>query len=80
MPMRLMAGVAGPARLKPQPCKFSSIRPTSSSCAPPPKPALVDGVTTNPSLIAKSGRNMFEVIAEICDLVEGPVKVEAGRQ
>ena len=27
---------------------------------------LVDGVTTNPSLIAKSGRNMLEVIAEIC--------------
>jgi len=38
---------------------------------------LVDGVTTNPSLIAKSGRNMFEVIAEICDLVEGPVSAEA---
>ncbi len=38
---------------------------------------LVDGVTTNPSLIAKSGRPMFEVIAEICDLVEGPVSAEA---
>ena len=38
---------------------------------------LVDGVTTNPSLIAKSGRNMFEVIAEICDIVEGPVSAEA---
>ncbi len=38
---------------------------------------LVDGVTTNPTLIAKSGRNMFEVIAEICDLVEGPVSAEA---
>ena len=38
---------------------------------------LVDGVTTNPSLIAKSGRNMFEVIAEICALVEGPVSAEA---
>jgi transaldolase len=37
---------------------------------------LVDGVTTNPSLIAKSGRNMFEVIAEICGLVEGPVSAE----
>ena len=33
---------------------------------------LVDGVTTNPSLIAKSGRNIAEVIAEICALVEGP--------
>jgi len=37
---------------------------------------LVDGVTTNPSLIAKSGRNMLEVIAEICALVEGPVSAE----
>ena len=38
---------------------------------------LVDGVTTNPTLIAKSGRNMIEVIAEICDAVEGPVSAEA---
>lgn len=37
---------------------------------------LVDGVTTNPSLIAKSGRPMMEVIAEICGLVEGPVSAE----
>jgi transaldolase len=37
---------------------------------------LVDGVTTNPSLIAKSGRPMLEVIAEICGLVEGPVSAE----
>ena len=37
---------------------------------------LVDGVTTNPSLIAKSGRPMLQVIAEICDLVEGPVSAE----
>jgi transaldolase len=38
---------------------------------------LVDGVTTNPSLIAKSGRPMLEVIAEICGVVEGPVSAEA---
>ncbi len=38
---------------------------------------LVDGVTTNPTLIAKSGRPMLEVIAEICALVEGPVSAEA---
>jgi transaldolase len=38
---------------------------------------LVDGVTTNPTLIAKSGRPMLEVIAEICGLVEGPVSAEA---
>lgn len=37
---------------------------------------LVDGVTTNPSLIAKSGRNMLEVIAEICGVVSGPVSAE----
>jgi transaldolase len=41
---------------------------------------LVNGVTTNPSLIAKSGRPMFEVIAEICSIVEGPVSAEAVAQ
>jgi transaldolase len=37
---------------------------------------MVDGVTTNPSLIAKSGRRMAEVIAEICALTPGPVSAE----
>ena len=37
---------------------------------------LVDGVTTNPTLIAKSGRAMRDVIAEICELVEGPISAE----
>jgi transaldolase len=37
---------------------------------------LLDGVTTNPSLVAKSGRNFLEVIAEICALVPGPVSAE----
>ena len=37
---------------------------------------LLDGVTTNPSLIKKSGRDFKEVIAEICGLVEGPVSAE----
>ena len=37
---------------------------------------LLDGVTTNPSLIAKSGRNILEVIEEICGLVDGPVSAE----
>jgi transaldolase len=37
---------------------------------------LLDGVTTNPSLIAKTGRPIKEVIAEICDLVPGPVSAE----
>lgn len=36
----------------------------------------VDGVTTNPSLIAKSGRNFFEVIKEITKLTSGPVSAE----
>ena len=38
---------------------------------------LIDGVTTNPSLIAKSGRNMKEAIAEICSIIPGPVSAEA---
>ncbi len=37
---------------------------------------LLDGVTTNPSLVAKSGRDFKEVIAEICDVVDGPVSAE----
>jgi transaldolase len=37
---------------------------------------LLDGVTTNPSLVAKSGRVFKEVIAEICKIVEGPVSAE----
>ncbi|MBT5048308.1 MAG: fructose-6-phosphate aldolase [Rhodospirillaceae bacterium] len=37
---------------------------------------LVDGVTTNPSLVAKSGRSFIEVVLEICDLVDGPVSAE----
>ena len=37
---------------------------------------LLDGVTTNPSLIAKSGRDFMEVTKEICDIVDGPVSAE----
>lgn len=37
---------------------------------------LLDGVTTNPSLIAKSGRDFKEVIKEICSVVPGPVSAE----
>ncbi len=37
---------------------------------------LLDGVTTNPSLIAKSGRDFLEVTKEICGLVDGPVSAE----
>ena len=37
---------------------------------------LLDGVTTNPSLIMKSGRDIIEVTKEICSIVEGPVSAE----
>ena len=37
---------------------------------------LLDGVTTNPSLIAKTGHNFLDVVAEICELVDGPVSAE----
>jgi transaldolase len=37
---------------------------------------LLDGVTTNPSLIHKSGRKFLEVVAEICSIVDGPVSAE----
>ncbi len=37
---------------------------------------LVDGVTTNPSLVAKTGRKFLDVVAEICEIVPGPVSAE----
>ena len=37
---------------------------------------LVDGVTTNPSLVAKTGRNFLDVVREICAVVPGPVSAE----
>ncbi len=37
---------------------------------------LVDGITTNPSLVSKSGRDFFEVLTEICGLISGPVSAE----
>jgi transaldolase len=37
---------------------------------------LVDGVTTNPSLVAKTGRKFKDVLLEICDVVKGPVSAE----
>lgn len=40
------------------------------------KTNFIDGVTTNPSLIAKSGRNILEVIEEICSIISGPVSAE----
>jgi len=37
---------------------------------------IIDGVTTNPSLVAKTGRKFRDVLLEICDVVEGPVSAE----
>ena len=37
---------------------------------------LIDGVTTNPSLIAKSGLNFIDAIEQICKIVDGPVSAE----
>lgn len=37
---------------------------------------LIDGVTTNPSLIAKEGRSLKDVVKEICDIVDGPISAE----
>jgi transaldolase len=37
---------------------------------------VIDGVTTNPALIAKEGQNFSEVVMEICDLVDGPISAE----
>ena len=37
---------------------------------------MVDGVTTNPSLIAKEGRNFETVIKEICEIIDGPISAE----
>lgn len=41
---------------------------------------LVDGVTTNPSLVAKAGRDFFETLGEICEAVRGPVSAEVVAQ
>jgi transaldolase len=38
---------------------------------------IVDGVTTNPSLIAKTGRKFEDVVREICEIVDGPISAEA---
>lgn len=37
---------------------------------------LLDGVTTNPSLVAKTGRQFIDLVKEICDVVDGPVSAE----
>jgi transaldolase len=37
---------------------------------------LLDGVTTNPSLVAKEGRSFKEMLIEICKIVDGPISAE----
>ena len=37
---------------------------------------VLDGVTTNPSLVAKTGRNFEQVLRDICDVVDGPISAE----
>lgn len=63
-------------RLEPDPMKFFVDTADTKDIADLAATGLIDGVTTNPSLIAKSGRPFAEVIAEICGLVEGPVSAE----
>ena len=41
---------------------------------------VIDGVTTNPSLIAKNGGDFLETIHEICEIVDGPVSAETVAQ
>ena len=41
---------------------------------------VVDGVTTNPSLVAKSGKKIVDVIREICSIVPGPVSAEVAHR
>ena len=40
------------------------------------KTGLIDGVTTNPTMIAKTGKKFMDVVKEICDIVPGPVSAE----
>jgi len=41
---------------------------------------IIDGVTTNPSLIAREGRDFVEVVKEICQIVDGPISAEVVSQ
>jgi Transaldolase len=40
------------------------------------KTGIIDGITTNPSLIAKTGQNFIDVISEITNIVNGPISAE----
>ena len=61
---------------KPAPMKFFVDTADTKDIAELAATGLLDGVTTNPSLIHKSGRDFMEVTKEICALVDGPVSAE----
>jgi transaldolase len=65
-----------PATKEPAAMKFFVDTADTSEIADLAATGLLDGVTTNPSLIAKSGRNFMEVTREICALTDGPVSAE----
>src|SRR5882757_21579 len=65
-----------PEQDRPAPLNFLPTPPEIADIRELAATGLLDGVTTNPSLIAKSGREFKEVIAEICSIVEGPVSAE----
>jgi transaldolase len=56
--------------------KFSVDTADTTEIKSPAGTGLLDGVTTNPSPIARSGRKLLEVVAEICGGVAGPVSAE----
>jgi transaldolase len=66
-----MDATAGPAHMKffIDTADLAEIRDLAAT-------GLVDGVTTNPSLVAKTGRNFIDVVREICTIVPGPVSAE----
>ncbi len=41
------------------------------------KLGLIDGITTNPTLIAKEGKEFMQIVKEICEIVDGPISLEA---
>ncbi|MCK5513178.1 MAG: fructose-6-phosphate aldolase, partial [Deltaproteobacteria bacterium] len=38
---------------------------------------LIDGITTNPTLIAREGKEFMQIVKEICEIVDGPISLEA---
>ncbi len=65
-----------PLESKARPVKFFVDTADTAEIKELAEAGLLDGVTTNPSLIHKAGRGFIEVVTEICGLVEGPVSAE----